>query len=399
MIRIIAKNIVSTILQLLTCIIPKGRNIIIFGSYSGKYFGDNSKALYLYLLKKKASPFRPIWLSDKQDIIKEIRRKGGEAYRKKSLKGIWMSIRADLVVTSHSLSDALLYCPVNNRPKELYLHHGIPLRKQIFREKQTFLSIPPKTSLSRFQRVTLTIATSRWAAEQQLNNVPVKKERTKITGLPRNDVLFFNEDRDAIKKRYGLGKFVILYAPTFREGTARFFPFADRDINGIISFLRKRQMTMILRPHHTDLGRRRSDIFWEKIKNNKDVFKIITIFDHTDVNELLKVTDCLITDYSSMHYDYLLTDRPIIYLPYDIKQYVRKWGGFNCDYEQFTPGPKPKTQREFLQWLEKFYEGNDNFAEERQRLKNTVHNYQDGNSCRRVYDLIKKEIVYENRSY
>lgn len=392
----IVKNIFSKILQLLASIIPKDRKLIIFGAYSGRYFGDNSKALYLHLLKDNVDHLRLIWLSDDQSVIDEVRRLGGEAYKKRSLKGIWLSLMTDLVITSHTLSDVLLYPPVNGQPKELYLHHGTPLRKQIFPKEQRSFGIPHKCSLSRFKRITLTIATSSWAAEQQLNNIPVGEGRVKITGLPRNDTLFHLEDKDELKQRYGLGKFIIFYAPTFRrEEATRFFPFRDQDIDEVSSFLKKREMTLILRPHHTDLNKQKRDLLWGEIEKNDDVFKIITILDHADANDLLKLTDCLITDYSSIHYDYLLVNKPVIYLPYDIDEYSQKWGGFNCNYERFTPGPKPKTQKEFLEWLDKFYRGSDQFAEARGKIRDIVHDYLDGNSSQRVYELMKKDIMHE----
>lgn len=393
MILAILKKLGWKKLQVLARVTPKDRRLLVFGAFSGQHFGDNSGALYSYVIKNKPDGVRAVWLTDSPDVLNQVRDLGGEAYLKRSLPGIWLSLRANWVVTSHALEDALLFYPVPGYPKELYLHHGIPLRKGIFREKEKFYDIPPVNSNERFHCITVSTVTSDWAAQQQRKNIPVAESILKITGLPRNDRLFTKDDNRALKQKYSLGSFTVLYAPTWRrwEGT-KFFPFPDQDLAGIVSFLKERKMTMVLRPHHTDLRRQENDAFWRTVKASGDVFKVITIFEEADVQGLLAAADCLITDYSSIHYDYLLTGRPMIYLPYDLPRYVQEMGEFNCDYEEFTPGPKPKTQAEFLLSLDQFSKGVDTFKESRRRVTELVHAYKDGHSCERVYAIIHDDI-------
>ena len=69
-----------------------------------------------------------------------------------------------------------------------------------------------------------------------------------------------------------------------------------------------------------------------------------------DVTGMLGMFDLLITDYSSIYIDYLLTDKPMIFLPYDKERYL-DGRGMNFDYEEVTPGPKPKTMKEFTEEL------------------------------------------------
>ena len=69
-----------------------------------------------------------------------------------------------------------------------------------------------------------------------------------------------------------------------------------------------------------------------------------------DVTGILNIFDCLITDYSSIYIDYLLTDKPMIFLPYDRQQYL-DGRGMNFDYDDVTPGPKPETFNDFLDAL------------------------------------------------
>ena len=117
------------------------------------------------------------------------------------------------------------------------------------------------------------------------------------------------------------------------------------------------------------------------ISANQDKFE--------DVMELLKYVDVLITDYSSIYIDFLLLDRPIIFLPYDIDEY-QQYRGFLYDYAAVTPGPKPKTLDSFLEEMDNALKGD--LAVNYNEVKNQFHFYQDDNSSKRVFDAIIKLI-------
>ena len=392
----VLKKLVFKVLQQLALMIPKDRKLVLFGAFSGEHYGDNTAALYEYLRKHNPKGWRLVWLTDCRDALRTVRGLGGEAHRKRSLMGIWLSLRTPLIVTSHGPQDVLQFFPAEGKgmPKELYLHHGIPLRHGIFREKQDWWRVPPANSQARFSGIALTIATSDWASGQQLKNIPVDPSRVLVTGLPRNDKLFDRANDAALKTKFELGRFNVLYAPTWRRWEAtRFFPFEDYDLEKLVTILSRQHITLILRPHHADLRRPSVLGFWDSVRRYPEVFKVITVKEHAAVEDLLRLADCLVTDYSSIHYDYLLTDRPIIYLPYDLKQYVEQMGQFNCDYEQFTPGPKPKQQYEFLDWLIRFSQREDPFAERRRKLKQVVHLHKDGAACPRVAMAMEKELL------
>lgn len=91
---------------------------------------------------------------------------------------------------------------------------------------------------------------------------------------------------------------------------------------------------------------------------NEDVIEDIALW--------LNCFDVLITDYSSIYLDYLLLNKPIIFLPYDQKEYLRK-RGMNFPYGKVTPGPKPESQKEFLNCVEKALDGQDGYDSEREK--------------------------------
>jgi len=391
----VSSRLFST-LSILSLLIPKNRKLILFGASLGKYFDGNGSALYQYIIKCHKGEFCCVWLTDSKEVLLLVKNVGGRAYLRKSLTGIWLSLRASLIVTSHQTSDVLLYSPVLKTPKELLLHHGAAMNRgpnqghlssgnMVFKNDTEFLKYSKK--------ITYMIATSLWTADRQRMISPVPPSRVKIAGYPRND-FFFQPDEvmiNSIKSKYDLDKYTVLYAPSWRKWwPVHYFPFKDLDMEVLSSFLKERRIAIVIRPHPTDLKRQRSNLFWETLRDFDEVIKIVTRDEIPDVQPLLYLSDCLITDYSSIQHDYFLLNRPVIYLPYDLAEYSKKVGGFNMDYDEFSPGPKPKTQAEFMDYLEMFMNEDDPFIEKRLKIRDIVHDYKDGQSCRRVFELIKE---------
>ena len=67
-----------------------------------------------------------------------------------------------------------------------------------------------------------------------------------------------------------------------------------------------------------------------------------------DINEILPAVDLLITDYSGIYLDFLLCDNPVMFIPYDLKQYQTELRGLLFDYDLFTPGSKIDTLKNFI---------------------------------------------------
>jgi len=388
-IRQIVMELFSSLLKILALIMPKKKNLILFGSFSAERFGDNSAALYEYI-RKNHSELTSIWMTNNKSVIEEIQQLGGLVVKRRTLQGIWLSLRANVIVSSHGIKDAIMYEPFYNYPKLVYLGHGIPLKKGWVGVE----NIPvryKKASVKKIKSSSFMISSSEFSAKLQNDFLPIGKDKIKITGLPRNDILF-KLDKKEIKKIYALNEYkhVIFYAPTFRNWElTRFFPFADYDIKQINKFCELNEACFILRPHHNDLKSMNTD-FWKEMKGSSN-FKIITHEKCSNVNELLVASDCLITDYSSIFFDYLLLERPIIFLPYDLERYTKEHG-FLVDYDSVTSGYKPKNQKELLRNMNQIILGNDKYKSIRNELKDRIHSYTDTNACFRVTKEIKDMI-------
>ena len=390
-IRQIVMEIFSFLLRTLALLTPKKKGLILFGSFSAKRFGDNSAALFSYIHKNHPE-LTAIWMTNNDQVVKEIEQLGDSVLKRRSFRGIWLSLRAEVVVSSHGLKDAIMFEPLFYRPKLVYLGHGIPLKKGWIGIENIPVRFK-KASLKKIKYSTFMISSSEFSAQLQNGFLPIGKNKIKLTGLPRNDMLF-ELDKNITKKKYNLNKFkyVIFYAPTFRNWElTRFFPFEDYNIKQLNEFCELNETCFILRPHHNDLKNMNTD-FWKEIKGSSN-FRIITHERCSDVNELLVASDCLITDYSSIFFDYLLLDRPMIFLPYDLERY-KKEHGFLIDYDLITPGYKPKVQKEFLRNLNQIIDGNDEHKSVRNELKDKIHEYKDANACYRVTKEIKDIIKW-----
>lgn len=377
---------VSLFLKIMALIIPKRKGLILFGSFSAERFGDNSATLYNFI-RENNPELKAYWMTNSEEVVNAIKRIGGTVLKRRTFWGIWMSLRAEVVVSSHGVKDAILFEPIFHKPKLIYLGHGIPLKKGWV----SITNIPAKFKRASFKKIkssAFMISSSEFSAQLQNGFLPIGKDKIKVTGLPRNDILF-ELDKKTIKNKFKLKKFkyVILYAPTFRNWElTRFFPFEDYNIKQLNHFCELHEVCFILRPHHSDLKKMNTN-FWNELNTSLNL-SIITTDKCSNVNELLLVSDCLITDYSSIYFDYLLMDRPIVFIPYDFERYKNEHG-FLVNYDTITPGSKPKKMQTLLMNLKQIIDGIDEFKELRNELKNKIHKYQDSNACSRI----TKEII------
>jgi CDP-glycerol glycerophosphotransferase len=204
-------------------------------------------------------------------------------------------------------------------------------------------------------------------------------------GHPKNDILCKNSGttkkslRTIIRNIPEYEK-TILYCPTYRrDAPTLFFPFDDFDPTNLAHFLEKNKLIILVRTH----------IYSKQSSMNFFSNRVIPFGFNVcaDVNSILPETDILITDYSSIYIDYLLLNRPCIFIPYDLESYKNK-RGFLLDYDSWTPGHKVLTYKEFICAVEDVLSGKDTYKNKRAALRKKFHQYQTENSCEKVFQLI-----------
>ena len=161
-------------------------------------------------------------------------------------------------------------------------------------------------------------------------------------GYPRNDVLAPENDsqdrRLQVRKHLGIGdqQRVVLYAPTWRDNL--------KDSSGHYSrvdFLDIPRSVAKLGPKYTVLFRSHSNGIHGKAKRMPRGAKDVTLY--PSINDLIIASDALVTDYSSIMFDYVVTGRPIIFIAPDIETYAGNTRGFYFDFQNRAPGPVVRT--------------------------------------------------------
>jgi len=104
----------------------------------------------------------------------------------------------------------------------------------------------------------------------------------------------------------------------------------------------------------------------------------------------LGYSDLLITDYSSVYFDYLLIDKPVIFVPTDIEEYSQKRGFLLEPYDFWTPGPKVYNQDNLLNSILANLNEPNKYKKERNLINSMINYYKDNKSSERVWNLIKE---------
>lgn len=195
-------------------------------------------------------------------------------------------------------------------------------------------------------------------------------------GLARTDKLVNIDPKKVEKIKRDLGllnnkKKVILYAPTFRDNKDNV---DDSKINCLASLT---DYKVIITCH--PLAKKG----WDKYDLDSNFINAIDY----EINDLLLVTDLLITDYSSVIFDFLLLNKPMVFYPYDYDEYVTIRNGFYLDYKKDLPGPIAYNDKELIKIL------NDknlinSYEEKRKKFSKKYIELCDGNVCKRIVDMI-----------
>tara|TARA_B100000131_G_scaffold308528_1_gene338000 strand:- start:567 stop:1721 length:1155 start_codon:yes stop_codon:yes gene_type:complete len=355
--------------------IPKNENIWIFGTRSGLNYTDNSKYLFEYV-NKHHPEITAVWLTSRKNIYNMLRTKGYTCYYRYSLKAIWIGLKAGYSVFSNSnISDNMLY--LNNRSTKLIqLWHGAPIKKIFYDNhmwsKFEHSKLKKKIFPFLIEKYDLIIALS---AEDQGNfKSAFKSKQVFITGYPRNDII----------KKETNKKLTITYLPTFRGSYGSNIDLLSRfGFNSSLydNWLKNNNATLNIQLHPDNMP---DKTLLQTIRDTCIVF-----LSNIDSSEIINQTDILITDYSSVFFDFLLTDLPIIFAPFDHDNYIKKDREFYYDYSAITPGPKCNNWNDILDWIELFKNDPSHYSIERKIIKNRFHFYQDNNSCERVYNTVR----------
>ncbi|WP_312097369.1 CDP-glycerol glycerophosphotransferase family protein [Niallia sp.] len=357
---------------------PVKKNSIVFESFLGKQYSCNPRAIYEYI-QANHSEFKLYWSVDPR-YLKNFEGKNLDVVPRFSIKWLFIMARANFWVSNSRLP---LWIPKPRHTTYLQTWHGTPLKKLAADMDEVHM---PETNTKMYKSNFLyearnwdyLISPNAYSSEIFKSAFQFKKKMIE-SGYPRNDILYKKHSKEELrqlKEKFAipLDKKVLLYAPTWRDdqfykkGKYKFD--LELDLNKLKRELGE-EYVVILRMHYL-------------VAENFDLspYKGFA-FDYSnyeDIRELYLISDLLITDYSSVFFDYGNLKRPIIFFVYDIETYRDKLRGFYFDFEKKAPGPLAKTTDEVIECINSGNVTNQKFND----FYNKFCYLEDGNASARV---------------
>lgn len=380
------RRIYRFIIVTLICLVVRDRNKnnwILSSSFNNK-FNYNSKYFFEFLLTKtNINAFYVIDDRNERERLNTIYN-CNRFIGSNSIKEIIFIVKSNVWLISAGL--VLEGIGLHRNRVIVNLWHGIPLKRIVLLEnrKSYFYKVIFRMLYSR--NYTHITTTSNAFIPIMAKSFGVTEKTIKVWGQPRTDQLLKNEiDDNKLVKEITVArtkKRIILYAPTYRNNPTKFFPFSDFSVDNLNSFLEENKLFLYIKPHQSEEN--------HAIRYESSNIHIINDNEIDDIIDVLKTIDLLITDYSSIYIDYLLTLRPMLFLPYDYESYHSE-RGFNIDYFKHTPGPKPKNFDEFKSEIITLLTENNYYFSERVKMNEYFNSFK-GNSSETIYSSILSEL-------
>lgn len=227
-----------------------------------------------------------------------------------------------------------------------------------------------------------TIVSSKKIAKFYEEAFAMSPQQVLATGVPRTDIFFSEGYKRFVQRRFyheypnALGKKILLFAPTFRGDGKHDGYYPMEQFNPVEAYEALNGEYIIMIKHHPYVKNREG--IPEKYK---DV--ILDLSEHAELNDLLFVTDVLVTDYSSVIFEAALLDIPMLMYVFDLEEYLEE-RGFYYEYERLLPGKKVCTFEQLLLAVRE----NDYEQERRESFKERFFDDLDGESSERVAAFI-----------
>jgi len=389
---------------LLSLFVPRSPGLWVFGSGIG--LGEGALPLYRLARAELDPSTRVVWLARSDAELAEATALGFDTVRKDGWRGFWTTLRARVIVVTHGFGDANRYGTRGGFVVQLW--HGIPFKHLHLDSPSTYsISVLPDIALVRrligaaYRRsgraISLFPASAETVRTSLVSAFGVDPGRVHITGDPRDDVLLTGpvhhrrtEGRrllDVAVPGLPPHSTVVLFAPTWRDGAADPTVPTSEEWDAIAEWLDEHDAVLIVRVH--PLGR--GD--YAAGPDRSPRIRLMGPDVQRDVNPVLWAVDAVVTDYSSIVFDFALVGRPVVHFTPDRDAYAGS-RGFYLPFEEFTGGRAVTTWTETLERLDEVLEeGADGPAHAHAaHLRDAYFDVPDGRATERVLDLIRNSI-------
>jgi len=355
---------------------------------SAPEFADNTYSLYLEMLKNDyQKKYKIIWLVTNNDVNDNFKR-DDIYYFNINRRGFFHKIKFHYLINTSKfiITCNRFYKRKTSRQVIIYLNHGQPL-KDCSKLKMNFGDADASVTSSEF------------FVEKNSQALNTDPDKFIIFQPPRNDGLF-NKDKD-IKKTLGYeGQKLVVWLPTFRNHAdgkrvdSNFdmplgipIIYTVKELEKFNKYLKDRNITVILKPH---FAAKIDDLKAKTYSNFKIIYNSDLDNHNLTLYELLSGSDALITDYSSVYYDYLITKKPIALTLDDFNEYD-KMTGFAYDYKEIIKGDYVYNIDEFYNFFDNLDKNVDASRKDRLSVIKKLGLDTTGNYSKKLFDYLVKE--------
>ncbi|WP_240626611.1 CDP-glycerol glycerophosphotransferase family protein, partial [Staphylococcus carnosus] len=364
---------------------------ILFETFGGKNYSDSPKYIYEYMIKNYPE-YNYIWVFKNPDknIIpgnaKKVEKDSKEYYEAYSNAHYWVT-------------NARTPLYLNKKENQTYIQtwHGTPLKRlandmKVVRMPGTTTPAYKRNFHEETSRWDYLISPNRYSTEIFESAFWMDRERILEVGYPRNDILINRTDdtefKNHLREMLNIpnGKKVILYAPTWRDD----------------EFIKKGQYLFDLRINLENMQKKLGDDYVILLRMhyliaialNLEGYEdfAIDVSNYDDISELYLISDALITDYSSVMFDYGILKRPQFFFAYDIDKYDKGLRGFYMDYKKDLPGPIYTDPFELADGLKQIDQVSNEYKSNINDFYNRFCSIEKGKASEYIGELIHEDI-------
>lgn len=362
---------------------PLKKNWIIFESFMGRNYSGQPKYIYQYLQKYYGDEYTYIWSVDKKGIKIDGKHKTCKRW---SLKYYYYMNRSKYWVTNMRQP---LSIPKREETTILSTWHGTPLKRLVFDMEEIYSASPKYKNIvyRQTREWDYMLSDNPYSTEKFQKCFMLDREKILESGYPANDPMYapdLDERAKKIKKKLGIpeDKKVIMYAPTWRDDKFYESGCYAFDMELDIQRLKEEfgdEYVLLLRLHYFVVDRFDMTQFGDFT---------VDVCNYDDITELYLISDILMTDYSSVFFDYANLKRPMLFFMYDLETYRDVLHGFYLDIEKDLPGPILMTNDQVVDAIKNIDKIQEENAEKYQKFYDRFCCIDDGHASQRVVEEV-----------
>ncbi|MBR5178584.1 MAG: bifunctional glycosyltransferase family 2 protein/CDP-glycerol:glycerophosphate glycerophosphotransferase [Lachnospiraceae bacterium] len=356
---------------------PVSEDVIMFEAFFGKGYSDSPKYIYEHIAKNYPGKYKYVWVMDKKYDLPY----GGEIVERFGRKYMYYLATAK-------------YFVFNVRQPQWFKHrdgqtffetwHGTPLKRLAFDIEDVFGASPnyKKQIYKQSRGWDYLLSPNRFSTDCFESCFQYDRGKIVEYGYPRNDILHLEEGKEVAKKvkeKLGIApdKKLVLYAPTWRDDECYGHGQYKFDLKLDLDLMQKELgdgYVVLLRTHY---------FIADAVDTTKYGIFVVNVCRYDDIAELYLISDILITDYSSVFFDYAGLKRPMLFYTYDLEKYRDILHGFYMNMEDEVPGPMLFTTAEIVDAIKNIDEVQKKYAAKYDAFYEKYCSLEDGHAAER----------------